>query len=197
LFIQLTPCDCLSFISFLFKRSSTESVFPSVWKISSITPIHKSGDTSNVKNYRPISIVPHIAKLFEFVYSNIKRSMNHIIIYEQHGFRPGKSTVTSNVVFASYLTDTLESRGRVDVILTDFNTVDHGILIRELKTLGMGDPLLSCLASYLTDRSQYVKLHGSESSITNVSFGVPQGGHLSPILLILFVNPISNWIFSF
>lgn len=183
----------------LFKRSLSDGVFPSVWKISAITPVHKTGDTSNVKNYRPISIIPHIAKLFEsLVYSKIKRSLNHIIVDEQHGFRPGKSTTTSSVIFTSYLTDAIENRGQVDVILTDFkkafDTVDHGLLIRELKALGVGDPLLTWIASYLTDRKQYVKLHGSVSKITNITSGVPQGGHLSPLLFILFVNSISKWI---
>lgn len=86
-----------------------------------MTPIHKSGNSSDVKNYRPILIISHIAKLFEsLVYSRIKRSLNHIIIDEQHDFRPGKSTITSIFVFTSYLTDVLEHRGQVDVIITDF-----------------------------------------------------------------------------
>lgn len=82
--------------------------------------------------------------------------MNYIIIDEQHEFRPDKSTITSNVVFVSYLFDTIESRDQVDVILSyfkkAFDTADHGLLIREFKTIGMGDPLLSWVASYLTDR---------------------------------------------
>jgi hypothetical protein len=87
-------------IFLLFRLSMDEGIFPSLWKISSITPILKSGDPSQVVNYRPISILPHIAKIFEsIVYNCIKRSVNHILIPQQHGFRPGKSTITSGVYF--------------------------------------------------------------------------------------------------
>jgi len=71
-----------------------------------------SSNTYNVKNYRPISKIPYIAKLFELiVYSNIKRSFNHAIVDVQYGFRSGKSTITRSVVFALYLTDAIENGG--------------------------------------------------------------------------------------
>ena len=183
----------------LFRRSLSEGTFPSIWKICSVTPVLKAGDPSDVTNYRPISIIPHLAKLFEsLVYSNIKRSLNHIIIDEQHGFRPGKSTVTSSVVFTNYLLDNIEKGGQVDVVFTDFkkafDTVDHDLLINELDLLGIGDPLLSWLRSYLSNRQQFVKVNNCKSSLVNIPSGVPQGGHLSPLLFILFVNSISKAI---
>jgi len=120
-------------IYLLFRRSLDLGIFPKVWKISSIAPVLKSGDASDIQNYRPISIIPHIGKLFEsIVYSRIKRSLNHLIISEQHGFRSHKSTVTSGVAFSSYLSEVIEHRGQVDVIFTDFNkafdTVNHDCL---------------------------------------------------------------------
>lgn len=73
--------------------------------------------------------------------------LNHIIIDEQHGFRPGKSTITSSVVFTTYLLNSIEKGGQVDVVFTDFknafDTVGHGLLLSELELLGIGDPLLS------------------------------------------------------
>lgn len=183
----------------LYRRSLSEGIFPSVWKICSVTPVLKAGDPSDVANYRPISIIPHLAKLFEsLVYSNVKRSLNHLLIDEQHGFRPGKSTVTSSVAFTTYLLDNIEKGGQVDVVFTDFkkafDTVDHGLLINELGQLGIGDPLLSWLRSYLSNRQQFVKVNNSESSLVTIPSGVPQGGHLSPLLFILFVNSISKSI---
>lgn len=78
--------------------------------MSSITPILKSGDLSLVINHHPISLLPHIAKLFELVvYNNIKRCFNHILIYEQQGFRPGKSTITSSIIFTTFIAKSLES----------------------------------------------------------------------------------------
>lgn len=74
----------------LFRRSLDEGIFPSILKFSSITPILKSGNATNVSNYRPISILSHLSKLFEKIVLNcIKRSVNNIVIDEQHGFRTG------------------------------------------------------------------------------------------------------------
>jgi hypothetical protein len=184
-------------IYLIFRRSLDLGIFPKVWKISSITPVLKSGDASDIQNYRPISIIPHIGKLFEsIVYSRIKRSLNHLIISEQHGFRSHKSTVTSGVVFSSYLSEVIEHRSQVDVIFTDFNkafdTVDHDCLIMVLKSLGIENPLLSWLHSYITDRKQFIKIKNAVSKLAVIPSGVPQGGHLSPLLFILFVN--SKWI---
>ncbi|XP_060873849.1 uncharacterized protein LOC132947567 [Metopolophium dirhodum] len=180
-------------------RSLDLGIFPKVWKIFSIAPVLKSGDASDIQNYRPISIIPHIGKLFEsIVYSKIKRSLNHLIISEQHGFRSHKSTVTSGVAFSSYLSEVIEHRGQVDVIFTDFNkafdTVDHNCLIMVLKSLGIGNPLLSWLHSYITGRKQFIKFKNAISELAVIPSGVPQGGHLSPLLFILFVNSITKWI---
>jgi hypothetical protein len=79
----------------IFRLSLDEGVFPAAWKTYSVTPVFKSGDPSLVSNYRPISILPHISKIFEStVYFSIKRSINHILMNEQHCFSSGKSTVT-------------------------------------------------------------------------------------------------------
>ena len=185
----------------LFQRSLNEGVFPTIWKTCSITPILKSGDPSDVSNYRPISILPHIAKLFEsLVYSSIKRSLNHIITDCQHGFRTGKSTVTSSLVFSTYILENIEAGSQVDTIFLDFkkafDTVDHCTLINILDNLGIGNPLLSWLESYLTSRRQFVSLNGVHSDLCTIPSGVPQGGHLSPLLFIIFVNSLPDFLSS-
>jgi len=141
----------------LFRLSLDESIFPAAWKTCSVTPVFKSGDPSLVSNYRPISILPHILKLFEFiVYSSVKRSLNHILIDEQHGFRIGKSTVTCSLSSTSYILKSFESDCQVDTVFMDFNKafdmVIHSRLISELDSLGIGYPLLSWLQSYLNQR---------------------------------------------
>ncbi|XP_060846337.1 uncharacterized protein LOC132926003 [Rhopalosiphum padi] len=141
-------------IYLIFRRSLDLGIFPKVWKISSITPVLKSGDASDIQSYRPISIIPHI--------------------------------------------EVIEHRSQVDVIFTDFNkafdTVDHDCLIMVLKSLGIGNPLLSWLHSYITDRKQFIKIKNAVSKSAVIPSGVPQGGHLSPLLFILFVNSITKWI---
>lgn len=87
-------------IFLLFRRSLDELYYCSytVYKICSIIPILKFGDLNYVLNYKPISILPYISKLFEsIIYSCVKRILNHIIDDNQHGFHPEKSTITKKM----------------------------------------------------------------------------------------------------
>ncbi|KAF0751787.1 Reverse transcriptase domain-containing protein [Aphis craccivora] len=178
----------------LFRRSLDESTFPDIWKICYVTPVLKSGDALDVTNYRPIS---HIAKVFEsVVYHCVKRSLNHVLIDEQHGFKPGKSTSTNGVSFLSYSIENIESGSQIDVIVIDFkkafDRVNHELLIHELERLGLGYPLLGWFKSYNTGRKQFIRVAGVSSCIIDIPSGVPQGGHLSPLLFSLFINSLSQ-----
>ncbi|CAI6353391.1 unnamed protein product [Macrosiphum euphorbiae] len=79
---------------------------------------------------------------------------------------------------------------------TAFDTVIHSRLISELDSLGIGYPLLSWLQSYLSQRKQFVRVHGVDPDLFITPFLVPQGGHLSPLPFILFVNSINRYISS-
>lgn len=112
-------------------------------KMCPVTFVLKSSGFFNIYHHMPISIIPHLAKLFKsLVYSQISKNLYHIIIVEQRGFRLGKSTVTSGVAFATYISKIIEHSDQVDVVLTDFkkafNTVNHNHFIEELKSLGPG-----------------------------------------------------------
>eukprot|EP00102_Acyrthosiphon_pisum_P026679 XP_016663889.1 PREDICTED: RNA-directed DNA polymerase from mobile element jockey-like [Acyrthosiphon pisum] len=94
----------------LFRRSLDDGFFPDIWKLCTITPVLKSGDASLVTNYRPISILSHIAKLFEsLVLNNIQPSVNRLLMEEQHGFRSGCSTTTRNAVFFNYIFEAVKA----------------------------------------------------------------------------------------
>ncbi|KAF0724023.1 Uncharacterized protein FWK35_00030139, partial [Aphis craccivora] len=152
----------------LFRKSLDSRSYPEILKLSSITPIFKSGDISNVANYRPITIISHIGKLFEsLVLSSIQAAVNQIIIDEQHGFRPNWSVNTCNLVFTDYVFDAFAKKNQVDVIYTDFSKafarVNHAVLMRVLANSGFGEPLLSWFSSYLSDRKQSVKIFGIKS----------------------------------
>jgi len=114
----------------IFRKSLDEGIYPDLFKLSAVTPVLKSGDSSNVTNYRPISLSSHIVKLFDsLVLRSIKPVINSILIDEQHGFRSGRSTTTNSLVFSNYIFDAFINRTQVDVIYTDFtkafDRVDH------------------------------------------------------------------------
>jgi len=181
----------------LFRRSLDEGNFPDIWKLCSITSVLKSGDASLIFNYRPISILSHIAKLFEsLVLNNIQPSANILLMEKQHGFRSGRSTTTCNAVFCNYIFEAFKAHSQVDVIFTDFckafDRVDHYILQRVLQATGFGEPLLLWFCSFIDGRKQFVITHGVSSDILIISSGVPQGGHLSPLLFSVFLNSINH-----
>lgn len=108
-------------VTLIFNKSLAEDVFPLTWKISRVTPISKYGNPTDVANYRPISGLPFLGKLFEsIVLKQIKRKFSSIISIDQHGFDPGRSTVTNHVDFVSFLHKAFELGNQVDVIYTDF-----------------------------------------------------------------------------
>lgn len=96
-------------------------IYPDVLKFSSITPIFKSGDISDVNNDRPITILSFIGKLFDLlVLKYLLPSVNPVLIDEQHGFRSGRSVTTYNLVFVNHVFDAFNNGNQVDVIYTDF-----------------------------------------------------------------------------
>lgn len=146
----------------------------------------KSGDSTNVTNYRPISILPYIPKLFEtLVYNSINSihcSLNHILVDEQHGFCSGRSTVTSNLSLHSHRFVSFRDNCQVDVIYTEFSKafdgVDHNHLISTLDSIDISKPLLSWFYSYITKRIQWVTVDFTSSDHFTSSSGVPQGAVL-------------------
>lgn len=181
----------------LFNTSLTAGKFPDVWKKSYVTPIHKSGDRSDCSNYRSISILSAIPKLFEKLVTNhLDGEIGHFIHSSQHGFRPGLSTATNLTIYVDDVLNGMNRCGQVDAIYTDFakafDRVNHKLLIRKLQLLGIDGSLLRWLNSYLTNRGQIIRIGGAESREINTPSGVPQGSHLGPLLFAIFVNDLCD-----
>jgi len=114
----------------LYNKSLKEGVFPSIWKISSVTPVFKKGNKSNVENYRPISGLVQIGKLLEkLVLAQVIKPINNTLDNSQHGFRPERSTLTCNLSLQNFILNAFKDKCQIDVIYTDFakafDRVDH------------------------------------------------------------------------
>ncbi|KAJ0169577.1 hypothetical protein K1T71_013710 [Dendrolimus kikuchii] len=181
----------------IFNRSLREGVFPSKWKSAHIIPIHKKGSKAHIENYRGISILNTVAKVFErIVYKDLYPIISFSLPDRQHGFLKKRSTITNLACFTDYVLKNMEGGGQVDVIYTDFekafDRVDHNILIDKLNKLGVHGDLLRWLKSYLSCRSQAVVLGGYRSDFIKIPTGVPQGSHLGPLLYNAYIYDIND-----
>ena len=184
-------------IAMLFNTSLETGIFPDIWKISRVAPIYKEGDKSEKSNYRPISVLPVISRLFErLVYDQLYQHLNsnNLLAKEQSGFRKLHSTLTCLIKSTDEWYSALDNRQLVGLVLIDlkkaFDTVDHNILCQKLEHYGLRGRELAWFKYYLSNRKQYCTINGVESKLMDINIGVPQGSCLGPLLFIFYINDL-------
>ena len=190
-------CEPLTHICNL---SITTGIFPKDLKIARVIPIYKKGIKTSPGNYRPISILPVISKVFEKKLVNARLmkfiESNHILSEHQYGFRHGYSTKLSLINLTNQITK-LTDEGRVtDGIFIDFakafDTIDHTILLNKMCHYGVRGQPLDWFKSYLNNIYQFVCYDGMKSTLKEIICGVPQGSVLGPTLILLYNNDLPN-----
>ena len=187
-------------ISEMVNNSFLTGNFPSCLKTACIIPIYKKSDKKVVKNYRPISMLPTLSKIFEKL---IHRRLYDFVISHslvspnQFGFQKGKSTVDAVSCVTEYLYDSLNNKKHAIMILVDlskaFDTVNNKILLKKLEMYGIRGITLTLIESYLSDRVGFVRISDSSSERVVSNIGIPQGGTLSPLLFLMYLNDMPNF----
>ena len=145
--------------------SFTTGKFSDALKIVKVTPIHKSGCTQDMNNYRPISLLSIFDKIIEKI-MHVRHAFmeeNNILFENQFGFRKQNSTVHALIQITEQVRYSIEKGKYGCGIFIDlrkaFVTVNHAILLRKMEHHGIQGMALQWFKSYLTDRKQYVYIY--------------------------------------
>ena len=171
------------FATFLTKdinKCISKGEFPDKLKTANITPAFKRCDKHDKSNYRPISMLPILSKVYEkCLYKQIENYMENILSNFQCGFRKGFNTQQCLMGMTEKAKSIMDKGRHFSTLLTDlskaFDCLPHDLLIAKLDAYRFKNDALYLIFNYLNNRKQRVKINSSFSSFQNIISGVPQG----------------------
>ena len=188
-------------LTHIINCSFNTGIVPRQMKIAKVIPIYKASDSTLLKNYRPISLLPAFSKIIERIMYNKLVSFfeSHQIFFQhQYGFRKKHNTVHPIIHFLDHCA---KANNKPDPELTlamfcdlskAFDVINHKILLSKLNHYGVRGVVQNWLANYLSNRQQFVQIKEHKSTTQQITCGVPQGSILGPILYLIYVNDIHN-----
>lgn len=189
----------LPYLTHIINFCILSNVFPSSWKLAHVLPLPKINNPSELKDLRPISILPVLSKILEKILnSQIKTYLKNfdLLPQNQSGFRTNHSCVTALLkVMDDILLEADKDKLTILVLLDyskAFDRISHDLLLAMLHYLGFSNNAAALMKNYLTNRQQKVKIGTIYSDSLDVISGVPQGSILGPLLFTLYTSDFKN-----
>lgn len=202
-FVKETYKKYITVLLYLVNKSFETGIFPEKLKEAVVIPIFKKGSKTECNNYRPISLLSSLSKIFE------KAMKERLIEYletinffssKQFGFRKGISTEIAINEFIEKVSIGINDGKKVSGLFLDiskaFDTVDHDILLQKMDNCGIRGVVNSLFESYLKNRKQCVSNNGINSDFGIIKYGVPQGSVLGATLFLVYINDLCNGNFN-
>lgn len=200
--LKLIPDILIPIYTKLFNYCIVSHTIPDEWKSAVVTPLFKNkGSKTELKNYRGISVLSPISKVFERLLSDqITKyfDTNNLFYSGQHGFRRNHSCETALHELISDLNLSRDKKLIALLFFIDFrqafDCVDSSLLLCKLFHYGFDTSSLNLIANYFSNRNQVTKIGNVSSDSNIISLGVPQGSILGPLFFLIFINDLPFFI---